>query len=331
VALATVIRTWGSAPRPVGSQLAVDEAGAMVGSVSGGCVEGGVVHQALQAIADGEARLLGYGVTDERAWEVGLACGGRIELFLQPVGPADGKPELLERLVRARGEGRPVALVTDLVMGLQTLVFESVVHGGFGLEEPVLAAARDCLAADRSAVLEAGEEGRVFVHVFVPPPRLLVVGGVHIAQALVPMARLAGYQVTVIDPRRSFAAAERFPDTQVVAAWPDEALAAAGLDGRSAVVTLSHDPKLDDPALAAALRAPVFYIGALGSRRTHARRLERLRDLGVPEAELARVHGPVGLRIGAETPAEIAVSILAEIIAVRRGGAARGDPAAVPA
>jgi xanthine dehydrogenase accessory factor len=278
-----------------------------------------VVDQALRAIADGEPRLLGYGVTDQRAWEVGLACGGRIELYLQPVGPADGKPGLLERLLRLRAERRPVALVTDLVMGLQTLVFPSVVHGGFGLEEPLLAAARDCLAADRSAVVEAGEDRRLFVHVFAPVPRLLVVGGVHIAQVLAPMARLAGFQVTVIDPRRGFAAAERFPGTTVVDAWPDEALVAAGLDPRSAVVTLTHDPKLDDPALGAALRAPVFHIGALGSRRSHAQRLDRLRAQGFAEAELARIHGPVGLRIGAVTPAEIAVSILAELVARRRG------------
>ncbi len=171
VALATVIRSGGGWPCPVGRQMAVDQDGTMVGSVSGGWIQGAVVDQALRAIADGEPRLLGYGMTDDRARAAGLPGGGRIELYLQPVGPMDGKPALLARLLRLRAERRPVALVTDLVMGLQTLVFESVVHGGFGLDGPDLAAVRDCLAAGRCAVVETGEDRRLFVQVFIPALR----------------------------------------------------------------------------------------------------------------------------------------------------------------
>ncbi len=318
VALATVIEAWDSAPCPAGSQMAVDEAGTMVGTVSGGCIDEAVAHQALQSIADGELRLLGYRVADERAWEVGLAGGGRINLTLQPVGPTDGKPDLLEKLVRVRAERRPVALVTDLVMGLQTLVFESVTHGGFGLDEPALTAARTCLATDRCAVIEAREDGRLFVHVFLPPPRLLLVGGGPIAQALAPMARRARFQVTGIGARPGFAGTGDFLESRSAAAWPGLTRQAAPLDGRSAVVVLTHDPTLDEPVLGAALRAPVFYIGAFGTWQNHARRLERLRGLGFTEAELARIRRPSGLGVGAETPAETAVSILAELIAALR-------------
>ena len=317
VAVATVIRTWGSSPRPVGSVLAVDAAGAMAGSVSGGCIESSVVHQALQVIEDGEPRRLGYGVTDEMAWEVGLPCGGRIELYLEPAPRRD----LLDRLLAAQARRQPVALVTDLITGLKTLVFETVVHGAFGLDEPALDEVRRCLAADRSALIELSEDSRLFVHSLTPPLRLLVVGAVHIAQALAPMAQRAGWEVTVIDPRRTFATAERFPGVTLVDAWPDEALAALAPDGATAVVTLSHDRKLDDPALIAALRTPAFYVGALGSRKAQAGRLERLREAGFGAEDLGRIRGPVGLAIGAVTPAEIAVSILAGLIAERRQGA----------
>jgi xanthine dehydrogenase accessory factor len=224
---------------------------------------------------------------------------------------------LLDRLLADRAAKRPAALVTDLADGRQAIVREGDAEGELSLDEAALTEVRRVLRRDDSDILEAGGR-RLFVQVHNPPPRVFLVGAVHIAQALAPMAALAGYGVSVIDPRRSFATDARFPGLALSHDWPDEAMAALGLDSRTAVVTLTHDPKLDDPALAAALRSPAFYIGALGSKRTHAARLSRLAEAGFSPAELARIHGPVGLSIGALSPAEIAVSILAQITAVRR-------------
>ena len=227
------------------------------------------------------------------------------------------KRVLLDRLLADRAAKRPATLVTDLADGRQAIVREGDAEGELSLDETALTEIRRVLRRDDSDILEAGGR-RLFVQVHNPPPRMFLVGAVHIAQALAPMAALAGYGVSVIDPRRSFATDARFPGLALSHYWPDEAMAALGLDSRTAVVTLTHDPKLDDPALAAALRSPAFYIGALGSKRTHAARLSRLAEAGFSPAELARIHGPVGLSIGALSPAEIAVSILAQITAVRR-------------
>ncbi len=231
------------------------------------------------------------------------------------------KQDTLLRLIEARATKRPVALVTDLGTGQQSLVFETIVQGDFGLSDDALRTVRDRLAQDRSGPVALGDDIEGFVAVFAPPPRLLLVGAVHIAQALVPMAAQAGFDAVVIDPRRGFASEARFPGLTVVPEWPDDALKAIGLDHRCALVTLTHDPKLDDPALAEALNAPVFFIGALGSRKTHAARLERLTAMGLADTQLARIHGPVGLPIGADSPGEIAVSILAQVVAHRRGKA----------
>ncbi|QCO01458.1 XdhC family protein [Azospirillum argentinense] len=232
------------------------------------------------------------------------------------------KRDITERLLAARKAGRPVALVTDLGTGLQTLVYEDAIHGGFGLEDDLLEEVRERLRQDRSGLISELEDEEDSVQLFVqthnPPLRLLVVGAVHIAQALAPLAALTGYAVTVIDPRGSFATESRFPGVSLHDSWPDEALSALTIDNRTAVVTLTHDPKLDDPALLVALRSPAFYVGSLGSKRTHAKRLERLKEQGVTDAELARIHAPVGLDIGAVTPAEIALSVMAQITAVRR-------------
>lgn len=287
-ALATVIETWGSAPRPRGSQLAISEDAEIVGSVSGGCVEGAVVAEALDALADGRHRVLEYGVSDDEAFAVGLACGGRIRVLLEPVGgtlPED----LLIDLVARRKRGEAVGQAVNVTTGATHLTDDMA----------------ERLRADRS---DFEPDGETFVTLHAPPLRLAVIGGVHIAQALVPMARLAGYAVTVIDPRDAFASPARFPDTVLVHDWPDEAMAAFAPDARSAVVLLTHDPKLDDPALRVALDSPAFYVGALGSTRTHAKRRDRLADLG---AALDRIDAPVGLDIGARTPGEIAVAVLA--------------------
>ena len=298
-ALATVIETWGSAPRRVGSQLVVGGDGRIAGSVSGGCVEGAVIVEAIEAIEAGAQRVLEFGVSDQDAFAVGLACGGTIRILVEPVGSA--LPEdMLADLVTARAARRALAYEVNVRTGARRLTD----------------AYPDRLRMDRSGFEEDGE---TFVAVHNPPLRLIVVGAVHIAQAFVPMARIAGYDPVLIDPREVFASSERFPGETILLDWPDEAVTALGLDARTALVLLTHDPKLDDPAIEAGLTADVFYIGALGSTRTHAKRVDRLKAAGFSEAQVARIHGPVGLDIGAAGPAEIAVAILAEMTAVLRG------------
>lgn len=302
-ALATVVETWGSAPRRVGSQLVVAGDGRMEGSVSGGCVEGAVIVEAMDAIEDGKHRVLEFGVSDEDAFAVGLACGGTIRVLVEPVGKA--LPEaLLADLCDARQQRQPMAYEVDIAFGTRRLVTR-------GYDQR--------MRADRSGFEEGTD---TFVGIHNPPLRLIVVGAVHIAQALVPMARIAGYDPVIIDPRDAFAAQTRFEGETLLTDWPDDAVAKLGLDSRTALVLLTHDPKLDDPALEAGLRADCFYIGALGSTRTHAKRVVRMEEAGFDGSAMARIHGPIGLDIGAAGPAEIAVAILAEMTAVLRGRAA---------
>lgn len=300
VAIATVVQTWGSAPRGAGSQLVIDSDGVMEGSVSGGCVEAAVTLEAVDAIADGKARLLKFGVSDDDAFAVGLACGGEIKVLVEPVGTAM-PTEILAELVARRAKAEPVAYVTDLVQGGPILQPSSAFPDHFRM--------------DRSGILD---DGQTFVGIHNPPLRMAIVGAVHIAQFLAPMARACGFTPILIDPRPAFASHARFPGETLVDAWPDAALQALGLDARTAVVTLSHDPKLDDPAVIAALRSDVFYLGCLGSKRTHAKRVARLKDAGFGDDDLARIHGPVGLDLGGRQPAEIAVSIIAQITEILR-------------
>lgn len=301
VALATVIETWGSAPRPVGSQLAISAEAGMVGSVSGGCVEGAVVAEAMEALEDGDCRILTFGVSDEDAFAVGLACGGTIRVMVEPIGV---------------GQGMPVAMLEALVAGRAQRAALVYAVNPQGWARRLIGTAPDPLQADATAARHAdrsGFAGEWFLGVHNPPLRMVVVGAVHIAQALLPMARIAGYDATLVDPREAFAAEARFPGEAILRDWPDAALAGQGLDARTAVVTLTHDPKLDDPAIMAALGSEVFYLGCLGSTRTHAKRVARLTEAGFSEAQIARIHAPVGADIGAKSPAEIAVSILAQI------------------
>ncbi|WIY24037.1 XdhC family protein [Parasedimentitalea psychrophila] len=300
--LATVVQTWGSAPRRAGSMLVISGDGRMQGSVSGGCVEAAVVFEAQEALQDGQHRLLDYGVSDEDAFAVGLACGGTIQILVEPVGSAMPL-DLLQQLVAARAGRQALAYEVNIESGVRRLL-----HSGYP----------DRMRRDRSGMEEDGE---TFVAVYNPPLRLICVGAVHIAQALVPMARIAGYDPVLIDPREAFASTDRFPGEVILDDWPDEAVAKLGLDARTALVLLTHDPKLDDPALQAALAAECCYIGALGSKRTHAKRVERMLAAGFSEAQIGRIHGPIGLDIGAAGPAEIAVSILGEMTAVLRGKA----------
>lgn len=299
-ALATVVETWGSAPRPVGSQLAISGAGEIVGSVSGGCVEGAVIIEAQEAIAAGESRMLEYGVSDENAFEVGLACGGTIRILVEPIGAV--MPEaLLAELVAARTERRQVAYGVNPDTGARRLIAPADLP-------------------DRFRADQSGFEEAEFVAIHNPPLRMAVIGAVHIAQALLPMARIAGFDVTLIDPRPVFGSEARFPGEEIGEDWPDEALAGFAPDARSAIVTLTHDPKLDDPAIEGALNSNAFYIGCLGSKRTHKKRVDRLIEGGFSDTQIARIHGPVGLDIGARSPSEIAVSIMAEVVQrLRRG------------
>mgnify|MGYP006414883579 FL=1 len=293
--LATVVQTWGSAPRRVGAQLVVSGDGNMQGSVSGGCVEGAVVLEAQQALADGRSKILEFGISDGDAFAVGLACGGTIRILLEPIGAVLPEP-MLKELVEARAQRRAVAYVVNIQKETRALEYSG--HS-------------NRMQMDRSGF---EEDGQTFVTIHMPPLRLVVVGAVHIAQALLPIAQIVGFDPVVVDPRESFASPERFPDVKILNDWPDEALQAHGLDARTAVVLLTHDPKLDDPALELALRSEAFYIGALGSKRTHEKRCVRLQEKGFSKDQIARINGPVGLNIGAATPAEIAASIMAEMI-----------------
>ncbi|MFZ3584403.1 XdhC family protein [Loktanella sp. DJP18] len=300
VAVATVIETWGSAPRGTGSLLIIDGDGRMEGSVSGGCVEGAVIMEALDAIPTGAARLLDYGVSDDEAFAVGLACGGRIRVLVEPVGGAM-PVALLERLVAAIAEKEPVAYVIDLSSQARRLADRAAYPDRFRL--------------DRSGLKE---DGHTFVAIHNPPLRMIVVGAVHIAQALLPMARACGFDPVLIDPRGAFGSTERFPGEAIVEDWPDAAMTALAPDTRTAVVTLTHDPKLDDPAITQTLKSRAFYLGCLGSTRTHAKRVARLEEAGFAPEDIARIHAPVGLDLGGRAPAEIAVSIMAQIIATLR-------------
>ena len=281
MALATVVSTWGSAPRPRGSHLIVHQDGRFEGSISGGCVEADVLQRAEEVIAGRPAHVERYGVADGDAWAVGLPCGGEISVLVQPVSEGGFAPALFDRIARARDEGRTLTLSTDLGTGLT-----------------------------REGAIEGQFQNR-----YDPPRRLLIVGAVQIAQALSALAQAIGVTPVVIDPRGRFLTQERFPGVELDDRWPDEAIAARRPGEATAVVTLSHDVKIDDPALAAALRAPTGYVAALGSRKSHAARLERLAAMGFSAQALARIDGPAGLDIGAVGAAEIALSIAAGMVA----------------
>ena len=307
VALATVVQTWGSAPQPVGSQLLIDSDGTFLGSVSGGCVEGAVITEAVEVIETGKTSLMKFGVADETAWELGLACGGTIRVFIESI---DGvKAGFLKEIIKAQRNRVAVAMVTDLGTGEARLV-----SGHECESDPLADELTNSFRYDKSGVV--GDDDAIFINVFNPALKLVVIGAVHIAQALVPVAQMTGYDVTVIDPRGAFASEARFENVQLFSEWPDEVLDGFDLDARTAFVALTHDPKIDDPALRIALDSECFYIGALGSRKTHAARLERLGDAG----NLERIDGPIGLDIGARGAPEIAISIVAKMIsALRRG------------
>ncbi len=292
IALATVVDTWGSSPRPLGSKMLVTRSGKMAGSVSNGCIEGAVFEEAQEVLKTRKPKVAAFGVADEVAFEVGLACGGHIEVFIEPLGAVH------EHLLGFLNRDEPATLRTNLVSGEADMI-EGLALGN---ELP-------------------RREGDVFIEPFRRPAQLIIIGAIHIAIPLHRLAKLMGYRVTVVDARKKFATKERFPDAdELIVAWPDEAMAELMIDSSTYVVILTHDPKFDLPALRAVLRKNAGYVGAIGSRKTNQNRFDALRKEGFTEAELSRVHGPIGLDLGGRGAEETALGILAEITAVRFGG-----------
>ena len=321
IALATVIQTWGSSPRRAGAKMALTPDGKITGSVSGGCVEGAVFDEGVEALKSNRPKLLHFGVADETAWEVGLACGGSIDVFVKPL---DG--QLFKSLRSILVDEQPAVLVTvvkgsDEILGREMLVRDDgSVTGALNddLNAIALNLAQETLSQGESRRVMLNAEVEVFAEVILPPPTLIAVGGVHITIALMSLAKTLGYRTIVVDPRTAFGSEERFPDVdELIQLWPDEAFQKIPLTRSTAVAMLTHDPKLDDPALKIALPSPAFYVGALGSKTTQSKRRQRLLDDGLTESQLNRLHGPIGIEIEAHTPEEIAMSIMAEIVAAR--------------
>jgi xanthine dehydrogenase accessory factor len=337
--LGTVVDTFRSAPRDPGAAMLVTADGTVSGSVSGGCVEGAVYELANQVISDGTPVLQRYGVSDDDAFAVGLTCGGILDVFVERIG--EQQYAMLRELVSSVRAEEPVALATVVehpdpeILGRHLLVWPERHEGELGsarMNDAVLDDARGALATGRSMTLHYGTDGQrrgegmsVFVSSYQPPPRMLVFGAIDFAAAMARMGSYLGYRVTVCDARPVFATKSRFPDAdEVVVEWPHRYLAteieAGRVDRRTALTVLTHDPKFDVPLLEVALRADLGYIGAMGSRKTHMDRLDRLREAGVTEDEISRMASPIGLDLGARTPEETAVSIAAEIISLRWGG-----------
>jgi xanthine dehydrogenase accessory factor len=338
--LATVVSTFSSAPREPGAAMAVSPAGEVVGSVSGGCVEGAVYELAGEVMASGQAVLKRYGISDDTAFSVGLTCGGLIDIYVEPVS-RESFPELGE-IVAAVRAGAPLAVATvvagpgevsarRVIWADQDRPSSGALGSGDRLDEAVDDDARGMIAQGTTGVRRYGPDGErrlddlsVFVQSFTPPPQMLVFGAIDFAAAVARAGKFLGYRVTVCDARPVFATASRFPDAdEVVTDWPHRYLAGIDTDARTVICVLTHDPKFDVPLLEVALRRPAAYIGAMGSRRTHEDRLARLREAGLTAGELARLRSPIGLDLGARTPEETAVAIAAELIQLRWGGSGR--------
>ncbi|WP_433525981.1 XdhC family protein [Nocardia pseudovaccinii] len=320
-AIATVVGVTGSAPRPVGATLAVDAAGTVLGSISGGCVEAAAYELCRQVLRSGTPTRASFGYDDSDAFAVGLTCGGTMDVFIHRVRSVDHP--IIEAALRPPG---PVALVRDLNSGAMTTVDPSRTVGA-DLDDAVVAEVRAMLDIGATGVRTIGcdaGESTFFVESFAPPPRMIVCGATDFAAAVCRVGGLLGYRVALCDARAVFATRDRFPDAdEVVVGWPHRYLADTPIDARTVVCVLTHDPKFDIPLLEIALRLPIAYVGAMGSRRADAERRTRLRAAGLTDAELARLHSPIGLDLGGRTAAEAAVAIGAEIVAVRRGGSTR--------
>ncbi len=333
--LATVVQTFSSAPREPGAAMAVSPAGEVVGSVSGGCVEGAVYELATEVVASGQPILRRYGISDNDAFAVGLTCGGIIDIFVEPASRA--RFEALGEVAEAVRTGTPVAVATIIEgpgqIGSRRIIWEGdsadgTLGAGERLDQAVDDDARGMLAQGLTGVRRYGPQGErrrdelaVFVQSFAPAPRMLVFGAIDFAAAVARAGKFLGYHVTVCDARPVFATASRFPEAdEVITDWPHRFLAGTSTDERTVICVLTHDPKFDVPLLEVALRRPAAYIGAMGSRRTHEDRLARLREVGLSETELSRLRSPIGLDLGARTPEETAIAIAAELIQLRWGG-----------
>jgi xanthine dehydrogenase accessory factor len=335
-ALATVTRTWSSAPRPVGTSMAVSQSGEAVGSVSGGCIEGAIYELAQEVLETGQPQSVTYGVSDDSAFSVGLTCGGTIEIFIQHVDEKSFPN--FELVANAIKKDKPIAIAT-LIYGQDEIgdriVFDNKeVHGSLNsadLDHAVVEDGRGLLDQGKTRTIKIGKNGErrkdqlsIFVESYAPAPKMIVFGAIDFAAAVVRVGKLLGYHVTVCDARGLFATKKRFPDAdEIVVAWPHKYLSTVAVDERTVLCILTHDPKFDVPVLEIALRTNAGYIGAMGSRRTHNDRLARLREAGMTELELSRLRSPIGLDIGARTPEETAVSIAAEIISDLAGGSNR--------
>jgi xanthine dehydrogenase accessory factor len=328
VGRAVVIRTYGSSPRQAGSVLLVADDGRMIGSVSGGCIEGAAAEAVLESRRSGHSGVIRYGVTNEEAWSVGLACGGTIDVLIEPEVPAAAVAAARAPVGQSSDQRRtngPSALgttvVTELPADTPDDLADAVPATAEASDDAALEQLRaDALAAGRSQTARI-EDRHVFIEAFPVAPRLVIVGATEVARSLVGLAGALGYERVVIDARTAFATRERFPDVeQLLTAWPDEAFDKIDLGPNDAVAILSHDPKFDEPAIVEAFKRGARYVGAIGSRKTQADRRRRLLDAGLTEAQLAQVRGPIGLDLGGREPAETALAILAEIVAVRRGG-----------
>jgi xanthine dehydrogenase accessory factor len=346
VAVATVVRVLGSAPRPVGARMIVSSAGRMAGSVSGGCVETTVYEVMMDVLAGAPPHLLHFGITEDMIWDVGLACGGTIDVFVQKLDPAlvdafrdllkTGGPFALAVMVSGDQESGNWELGNWGIGNWALITGEGQAPPALGLSlltphsSLLTSYAQEMLATrtESATIYEIAPGIDLFVEPFLPPPVLLIIGGVHIAIPLTRYAKELGFYVVVADPRARFANRDRFPEAdEVLVEWPDEALSHLSVDHATYIVLLTHDPKIDEPTLAAALKTEAAYIGAIGSRNTHAARFERMQKWGITPEQLARVYGPIGLDLGGRTPAETALSIIAEVVAVkngRTGGSLRG-------
>jgi len=330
IALATVVRSWSSTPRPAGARLAITRSGRMAGSVSGGCVEGDVFERAMAVLDSQRPLVVHYGISDEMAFQVGLSCGGAIEVFVEPFRPDPAWEAVRQTLAEQRPCALAIGLAPLALQGRQLAVLdEDTLVGGLDqeLDQAVAARARQLLLEGGAEVLALPwreEEAAIFVEAFPPQPHLLIVGATHVAISLCQMAKALGFRVSVIDARSPFATRERFPEAdELLVAWPDEVLERIHLNPYAYLVILTHDPKFDIPTLSRALRSEARYIGIMGSRGTHERRKKQLREMGYSEEEMARIRAPIGLDLGARSPQETALAILAEIIATRYGRDAR--------
>lgn len=325
IAVTTVVETWGSAPRPVGSKMVTTFDGGISGSVSAGCVEGAVIEESEQVMKSKEPHLIEFGVADETAWEVGLACGGKIKVFVEPGSSLDG---IYQEMKKNLLNGNPFVIITYLEGPTKYTNKKLLVNSDGNsigdlvipdsLTDDLINQAKDFLSKEKSGAITLTDGSRVFLESHPLPPKLIIVGAVHLSEPLITIANTIGFDTLLIDPREAFATEERFPHVgELIPEWPQDALKNISLDKSTYIAVLTHDPKLDDPALQIALTSGARYIGALGSRRTNEKRIARLKSAGLSDDQLSRLHAPIGVDLGGRSSSEIAVSIMAEIIQVR--------------